>query len=113
MHTVRSLLLLLHFVGFASLFGAVMMQMSASVRRVVPAMLHGLGTQLITGFALVFAVSADGDTLNHAKVGAKMLVLVVLFVAIFRARKKEALSAAEFYAIGGLTLLNAAIATLV
>ena len=105
--------MLLHFVGFASLFGGFLSQLTAEAKRVVPAMLHGVGTQLVTGIALVFAVAADGDPVNHAKIGVKFLVLIALFVVMFRGRHKDALDARTFFTIGGLTFLNAAIATLV
>lgn len=110
--TVRHLLLLLHFVGFASLFGGFLTQLSAEVKRVVPAMVHGVATQLVTGFALVWAVAADGDTVDHAKVGVKLVVLVVIFGLLFTERQKERMQPSMFWAIGGLTLVNAAIAVL-
>ncbi len=113
MHTFRLVLDLLHLIGFASLLGAFMAQLGSAAKRVAPGMLHGVGLQLVTGFALVFVVAADGDTVNHAKVGVKLLVLVAMFIIMFRGRHKLALDSRTFYAIGALTLLNAAIAKLV
>ena len=110
MHFFRLVLDLLHLIGFASLLGGFLLQLSAASKRIVPAMLHGVGTQLLTGFALVFVVAADGDTVNHAKVGVKLLVLLAIFAVMFRSRNKEAVDARTFYLIGGLTVLNTAIA---
>lgn len=112
MTLVRHVLLLLHFVGFASLFGGFLTQLSAEVKRVVPAMLHGVATQLVTGFALVWAVAADGDTVDHAKVGIKLLVLVIIFALLFRERQKDGMDKTVFFAVGGLTFVNAALAVL-
>lgn len=113
MHFFRLLLDLLHLIGFASMLGGFLVQLTAAAKRVVPSMLHGVGLQLVTGFALVFVVAADGDTVNHAKVGVKLLVLVAIFLLMFRSRHKESIDSRTFYLIGGLTLLNAAIAKLV
>lgn len=112
MTTVRNLLLLLHLIGFASLFGGFLTQLAAETKRVVPAMLHGVATQLVTGFALVWAVPAAGDEVDHAKVGIKFLVLVVIFALLFKERKNPSMDKTVFYAIGGLTLVNAALAVM-
>lgn len=112
MTTIRHLLLLLHFIGFASLLGGFLTQLSADVKRVVPAMLHGVATQLVTGFALVWAVAADGDTVDHAKVGIKLVVLVVIFGLLFKERQKDAMDKTTFFAVGGLTIVNAALAVM-
>lgn len=112
MTTVRNVLVLLHFIGFASLFGGFLTQITAEAKRVVPAMLHGVATQLVTGFALVWAVAADGDTVNHAKVGIKFVVLVVIFGLLFKERKNAAMDKTVFFAIGGLTLVNTALAVM-
>ena len=112
MSTVRHLILLLHFIGFASLLGGFLTQLSSDVKRVVPAMLHGVATQLVTGFALVWAVAADGDTVNHAKVGIKTVVLVVIFFLLFKERQKESMDKAIFMSVGALTIVNAALAVL-
>ena len=112
MTLVRQSLLLLHLVGFASLLGGFLTQLSAEVKRVVPAMLHGVATQLVTGFALVWAVAADGDTVDHAKVGIKLVVLIIIFGLLFKERQKENMDKTVFFAVGGLTLVNAALAVL-
>ena len=113
MSTVRNVLLLLHFIGFASLLGGFLTQLSAEAKRVVPAMLHGVATQLVTGFALVWAVAADGDTFDHAKVGIKFVVLVVIFMLLFKERQKDSMDKTVFFAVGGLTIVNTALAVLI
>lgn len=110
MEIVHNLVLLLHFVGFAALFGGAFVQMKGPVRTVNPAILHGAITQLVTGVLLVgFLEMGDGDV-NHMKVGLKLAVLVVIFALVLMNRKKDNIPAGQFWAIFGLTLANAAIA---
>lgn len=110
MEIVHNILVLLHFVGFAALFGGAFVQMKGSKRVINPAMFHGALTQLVTGLLLVgLAEMGDGD-LNHMKIGVKSLVLIVIFVLVLMNRKKENAPAGAFWGIFALTLLNAGIA---
>ena len=111
MDFVRNTLLVLHFIGLASLLGGFMVQIARTPRMVNNAMLHGALTQLVTGLLLVGSLEGDDqEDVNHAKVGAKLLVLVVILVLILVNRKKPSISTAVWAAIGGLTVLNIVIA---
>lgn len=113
MELIHDLLLLLHFVGFAALFGGAFVQVKGPSRVVNAAMVHGVLTQLVTGLLLVgLAEMGDGEV-NHVKVGIKLAVLVAVAVLVFMNRKKDALGGAQFWSIFGLTLVNTAVAVLV
>lgn len=103
-------LLVLHFVGLASILGGVMTQISAfksGTARVVPAIMHGAWLQLITGIGLVLTIELGTDEeLNNAKIGVKLLVLIVITVLAFLNRKKEKVATWIVPAIGALTLVN-------
>ncbi len=111
MEILHQLVLLLHFIGFAALFGGAFTQLKGP-RRVNAAMVHGAWTQLVTGLLLVaFLEMGDGDV-NHMKVGVKLLVLVGIVVLVLLNKKKEVLADGIFFGILGLTVLNAAIAVM-
>ncbi len=115
MEILRNILLVLHFVGLASLLGGVLVQLR-SIRtgdaRVIPAMLHGAYLQLLTGLGLVAVIQlADLDDVNNITIGVKLAVLIVLTVlAIVYRRRKTRTPQWVVPTIGGLTLLNIVIA---
>ena len=113
MEIVKDVVLVLHFIGLASLLGGFLVQMKSPTKRVEAAMFHGALTQLVTGVLLVgFAEMGDAD-LNHVKVGIKLLVAVVITVLVWRGRKATSIPTGVWGAIGGLTVLNIVIAVLV
>lgn len=75
-----------HFMGLASLMGGLLTQMKESVKKINPAIRHGAYTQLVTGLAMV---ALREPFVNHAKVGLKLLILVVITGLIFKFRNKE------------------------
>lgn len=110
MSVVRDLFLVLHFVGLASLLGGFLVQMSAAVKHVNPAMWHGALTQLVTGLALVGLVQADDDEVNNTKIGVKLLVLIAIFGVLWWQRGKDVMAKVAYFSVGGLTLVNIVIA---
>lgn len=103
-------LVVLHFVGLASLLGGFLVQMRSSPRVVNPAMVHGILTQLVTGVLLVGLAEADDADVNHAKVGVKLAIAAVVAVLVFANRKRQALATGVWAAIGGLTIVNIVVA---
>lgn len=115
---LRNSFLVLHFVGIAALLGGFLTQMKAmgqKAAQIVPAMVHGAWTMLITGLALVgiaewrIAMGAEFEV-DNIKVGVKLLVLLAVLVMVLVFRKKQSVKPAIFGAIGGLTLLNIVLA---
>lgn len=105
-----NIFVLLHFVGFAALFGGAFTQVKGPKRIVNPAMFHGALTQLVTGIVLVVMGEFSDYDVNHMKIGIKLLVLIVIMVLVLMNRKKTNVPNGTFWAIFGLTLANAAIA---
>ncbi len=110
MEFLRLLLVFLHFIGFAALFAGFLSQLTAAEKRIVPAMIHGALTQLVTGLALVGVDESLDKDVNYAKIGVKLAVLVVILILAWMDRAKPAVSKGVFFAIGGLTVLNVAVA---
>lgn len=110
MDILYNVFVLLHLIGFAALFGGAFTQMKGPERVVNAAMFHGALTQIISGVVLLgLQEMGDGDV-NHAKLGVKFVILVVITVLVVVNRKKTSVPSGAFWAIFGLTLVNAALA---
>ena len=103
-------LVVLHFIGLASLLGGFLVQMKASPRVVNNAMVHGIITQLVTGVLLVGIAESDDAPGDHAKIGVKLTVAVIVAVLVFANRKRDVLSTGAWALIGGLTIANIVVA---
>lgn len=114
MEILRSIVVLVHLVGFATLFGAWVVELVGQ-RRVTRIMHWGLGIALVAGLALSAPWGLDHD-LNYAKIGIKLVVLVLigglLGAGAGRLRKSGSVPAGVFWPIGILTLLNAGLAVI-
>ena len=112
MDILEKVLLVLHFVGLASLLGGVLVQskLLRSGARVLPAIMHGAWLQLITGLALTGVISATDNDLDNTKIAVKLGILLVIVVLAFINRKKTNPKAWVVPAIGLLTLANIVIA---
>lgn len=112
MDILINILVLLHLVGFAAMFGGAFTQMKGPKRVINPAILHGTLTQVVTGLALVGIHEATDGAVNHAKIAVKSVVLIAILVLVLMNRKKDNVAPGAFFGILGLTFLNAAIAKL-
>ncbi|WNM25697.1 hypothetical protein RN607_06180 [Demequina capsici] len=112
MTILRTVLLILHFLGLAALLGGFLYSMSDKVKRFAPGMMHGALTQLVTGIALVGVAYArgHGDDVDNAKITVKLLVALVVTVLIIMNRKKDAVPVPVWGTVGGLTILNVIVA---
>ncbi len=114
---IYHLLVVLHFVGLASLLGGFLVQMKSADRVVNPAMLHGALTQLVTGVALVGLMYPlhnsnpfEFGLPDNAKIAVKLVILLAILVIILANRKKQRVSTGVWASIGVLTLANIVIA---
>ncbi|WP_353828147.1 Fe-S protein [Agromyces sp. SYSU T0242] len=115
MEFLRHLVVLIHLIGFAVLFGAWVVELFNGKRGITRLMNWGLLIAGVAGLALAAPWGIEYD-LNYAKIGTKLVILVVigalLGIGAGRQRKTGAVPAAIFWLIGLLTLANAAIAVL-
>ena len=116
MDILIGILVILHFIGLASLLGGFLVQVKdiiAGKGTVIPAMFHGALTQLVTGLLLVGVVQmAEPGEINNAKIAVKLVVLIVITVLVIMYRKKPVAPSWVLWAIGGLTVANIAVAVL-
>ncbi|MFM1965535.1 MAG: hypothetical protein RL134_1260 [Actinomycetota bacterium] len=113
MEFVYNLLVVLHFIGLASLLGGFLVQMRSADKGVNPAMLHGALTQLVTGVLLVGIASAGlvpGEEVDHAKIAVKLVIVLIITALAFIGRKRTPPQVGLWGAIGALTLVNVVIA---
>ncbi|WCD92699.1 Fe-S protein [Microbacterium sp. nov. GSS16] len=117
METLRHIVLFVHLVGFAVLFGAWAVQAFGGRREIVKLMHIGFTIAAVAGLALAAPWGLpDGVEMNYAKIGTKLVVLLIIgaFLGIGQARQRKSgqVPSALFWGIGVLTALNAGIAVI-
>lgn len=110
MELMRDILVFFHFIGMAALFGGLFVQLQADPRVVNNAVLHGVVTQVVTGLLLVGILEGMDPEVDHAKVGVKLAVALLIAVLAFVNRKKPSIPDGLFFGLVGLTVLNIAVA---
>jgi hypothetical protein len=107
---VEDLLVFLHLLGMASLFGGAFVQIRASERVVNNAMLHGILVQVVTGLLIVGILESGTEPVNHAKIGVKFALAVVIAVLVIVNRRKPALPSGLYFGLLGLTVATIGVA---
>ena len=110
MDLLHDILLFLHFLGLASLFGGLFVQVRSDPRVVNNAVLHGILTQVVTGLLLVGVLEGQDEEVDNAKIGVKLVVALVIAVLVIVNRKKPALPNGLYLGLTGLTVLNIGVA---
>ncbi len=114
MEIVYDVVVVLHFLGLASLIGGWLVQMRARGERAVnPAMLHGALTQLVTGLAIVgLGEGALDREYDYAKITTKLVITAVVLLLVWVNRRKPSIPDGLYFIIGGLAIVNVALAVL-
>jgi hypothetical protein len=115
---MKSFLVVLHLVGLSALLGGFLVQIKAlraKTAEILPAMVHGAWTALITGLLLVGVrewelALGGGYDLDHSKIAIKSVVALIVVVLVMLNRKKKPVSGSILGTIGGLTFLNVVLA---
>lgn len=116
MEFVFHLIVVLHFVGLASLLGGFLVQISSPDKGVNRAMFDGALTQLVTGLILVGMMSSgilgeeEKAEVNNTKIAVKLVIVLIITVLAFIGRKKTPPQVPLWATIGVLTLANVVIA---
>ncbi len=106
------ILVLLHLIGFAALFGGILVQLRSKEPEVNAAMLHGSLTLLITGLALVTLQELGPDPVNYIKIAIKLTITALLVLLVVKNRKFATIPRGLWGLLGVLTIANAAVAVL-
>ncbi|SIR72954.1 Fe-S protein [Microbacterium sp. RURRCA19A] len=115
MEILRHVVVVIHLIGFATLFGAWIVEAVARRVQVTRLMSYGMLVSLVTGLILAAPWALEYEP-NYVKIGVKLVVLIVIgaLLGIGSARQKRTGSVPPvlFWLVGPLTLLNAAIAVI-
>lgn len=117
METLRYVVLFVHLIGFAVLFGAWAAQAFGGKRVFTRLMSLGMTVAAVAGLALAAPWGLpEGAEMNYAKIGTKLVVLLaigaLLGIGASKQRKDGTVPAAMFWMVGTLTALNAGIAAI-
>jgi hypothetical protein len=112
METTRLILLLLHLLGWAALFGGLVVQAKDSPKRVNPAMRDGAGTAFLTGLLLVGVLEAGDGAVDHVKIGVKFAIGLAIVVLVMANARKPAIPPGLWVGLLLLTVANVAVAVL-
>ncbi|MCU1523084.1 MAG: hypothetical protein JWN19_3469 [Arthrobacter sp.] len=114
MNIVYNIVVFLHIVGAAMIVGIWIGQMKKPT--VHPRQFDGAALQLITGIVMMGLIPALDMDANYLKLGIKFAIALAVAVLAFIGRRKfkkdEPISKGLAHSVGGLALLNVAIATL-
>ncbi|MDR7159292.1 MULTISPECIES: hypothetical protein [unclassified Arthrobacter] len=111
---VYNIMVFLHIVGAAMIVGIWIGNMKKPT--VHPRQFDGAALQLITGIVMMGLIPALDMDANYFKLGIKFAIALAVGVLAFIGRRKykkgEDISKGLAHSVGGLALLNVAIATL-
>lgn len=114
MEILKNVILALHIIGIAALLGGMLYQIPAIRQRkamILPAMMHGAWTMLVTGIVLVGLQYPLGNDVNNMKISVKLAILVAIIVIALINRKREVVANWVLPVIGTLTVVNIVLAT--
>ncbi|WP_300680540.1 hypothetical protein [Nocardioides sp.] len=111
MEILRLILLTAHLLGFAALAGGLLAQLGQSERSFTQVIRWGARIAFLAGLGLVGVLESDDDvTVNHAKVGIKLLVGLVILGLVEANGRKARVTQALYYLVLGLTVVNLLVA---
>ena len=113
METVFLIAYIAHMLAIAGILGLLLHQWNKSPRKLSKGVMHSAATALLAGLVMVGTYSSakpDG-TLDHSKVGIKLLVVLAILVISYINVKKSELKKSIWLTLIGLTVLNILIAT--
>ena len=112
MDFLSTILVFFHILGTAALLGGWL----ATFKKPTVGLFQFIGAwvQLITGILLVGVAEMNDGNVNNVKIAVKLVILIVILVAAWIGRRKvkkdEPVSVGIAHAVGGLTLVNVALA---
>ncbi|MBM9459692.1 hypothetical protein JK386_07235 [Nocardioides sp. zg-536] len=112
METLRHILLIIHLLGFAALFGGLVVQAGPGPKKVLGIMRDGVGTAFVTGLLLVGVLEGGDDPVNHAKVAVKLVIALVLLVLVMANMRKDRIPTGLWAGMLVLTVVEVGVAVL-
>lgn len=110
MDIVRLVLLFIHLIAMAVLLGGLLVQAKDADKRITPWVRDGAGTTFLAGLLLVGVLEGLDADVNHAKVGVKLGIGLIVLVLAMSNLRKDKISDGVWTAMVALTVINVAIA---
>ena len=110
METLRLILLFVHILGFAALFGGLVAQARDPEKRITPVVRDGAGTAFLAGLLLVGVLEGGDGDVDRVKIGVKLAVGLVILVLVMANVRKPRIPQGLWLGLLLLTLANIAIA---
>jgi hypothetical protein len=112
MEILYQAMVVLHLLGMAAVVGSWFTVVGSP--RIVPGMVHGALTQIVTGLVMVGlresgAVTRD-EPLDRAKITVKLVVALIVAVLAWVNRKRDDAPAGVVHTVGGLAVVNVLVA---
>lgn len=113
MKTVFLIAYIAHMLAIAGILGLLLHQWNKSPRKLSAGVMHSAATALLAGLVMVgtYSSAKPDETLDHTKVGVKLVVVIVILVLSYMNAKKSELKKNTWLTLIGLTVLNILIAT--
>lgn len=113
MKTVFLIAYIAHMLAIAGILGLLLHQWNKSPRKLSAGVMHTAATALLAGLVMVgtYSSAKPDETLDHTKVGIKLVVVLVILVLSYMNAKKSELKKNTWLTLIGLTVLNILIAT--
>lgn len=113
MKTVFLIAYIAHMLAIAGILGLLLHQWNKSPRKLSAGVMHSAATALLAGLVMVgtYSSAKPDETLDHTKVGIKLVVVLVILVLSYVNAKKSELKKNTWLTLIGLTVLNILIAT--
>ena len=109
METLRLVLLFVHILGYAALLGGLLVQVRDDTKRVNSLMRDGAGAAFVAGLLLVGVLESLG-TPDHAKIGVKFAIGLVILVLVMVNMRKPSIPRGLYFGLLALTIVNIAVA---
>ena len=110
MEWVRLILLTLHLLGFAALFGGLVVQAREPQKAVNAAMRDGAGTAFLAGLLLVGVLEASDVAVDNAKIAVKLAIGLVILVLVMANMRKPQIPQGLWVGLLVLTVANVCVA---
>lgn len=113
METVFLIAYIAHMLAISGILILLLLQWNKSPRKLSKGVIHSAATALLAGLVLVgtYSSAKPDETLDHTKVGIKLLVVLAILVISYINVKKSELKKSIWLTLIGLTVLNILIAT--
>lgn len=112
MKTVFNIALGIHILSILGILGLLLAQVQKSPRKLNPGVIHAGLSAFVAGIVMtsIWKQVNPDETLNHTKIGVKLLVLLIILTLGYKNVKKDVLKNSVWAAMLGLTILNVVIA---